>query len=469
MRFPVGASLLAKAAMRSNGRTHPSARPPLIGKHAHRLHRFTGAITNLQNHAAGLIGQFDALRRPATGAFHALDRLAGFALDQTNHVGNLRCRAAGARRQLPHFIRHHRKPAALIPGARCLNGGIECQQIGLVGNRADGVDDRRDLLRAFAKLCDQGRGLRDVVCDFAHFAGGLLDHLGALLGDFPGCHGNVISRAGAACILLVLLDTGADVRGEFHHFAQAPGGVVHRVVVGLQPHGLPALVDALELALKQLTLIQPPPEILVGTAVDQLRPAEQAVMFTLELSERVTHARQKILVGRENTAVEIEFDHCHCPVDRLQLGAGLAFLLDLGRHVHGVLDHFHHTPRRILDRVVTGLQPDWLALAVDPFEGAGLELAVFQARPQLGVLLAATKIRGAETPMGLANHLFSAVARGFEEIVVGTQHHTVEVELDHGHGAVDGLEQAILLGDGVLKVVEGGLVAIEKHVSSTWK
>ncbi|EJZ59577.1 hypothetical protein I1A_003929 [Pseudomonas fluorescens R124] len=370
---------------------------------------------------------------------------------------------------MPHFIRHHRKAAALIPGARRFNGGIERQQVGLVGNRADRVDDRRDLLRALAELRDQGRRLRDVVSDFPHFTGRLLDHLGALLGDFPGFHRDVISRAGAAGILLMLLDAGGDVRGEFHHFAQAPGGVVHRVVVGLEPHSLPALVDALELTLKQLTLVQPPPEILVSAAVDQLRSAEQAVMFTLEFGECVTHARQKILVRCENTAVEVEFDHRHRPVDCLKLGVGLAFLLHLGRHVHGELDHFDHAPRRILDRVVVGFEPDRLPLAVHALEGTGLELAVFQARPQFGVLRATAKLRGAEQAMRLADHLFGAVTHGFEKVVIGLQHHAIEVELDHRHGAVDGFEQAILFGDGVLKVVESGLMAIEKHVSSTWK
>jgi len=240
-----------------------------------------------------------------------------------------------------------------------------------------------------------------------------------LLGDFPGFHGDVISGAGATGIVLVLLDAGGDVRGEFHHFAQTPRGVVHRVVVGLQPDDLTAFVDAFELALEQFALIQASPEVLVGTAVDQFRAAEQTVMFTLEFSEGVTHACQKILVGRENAAVEVEFDHRHRPVDCLQFGVGLAFLLHLGRHVHGELDHFDHTSRGILDRVVIGFQPDRLALAVDPFEGAGLELTVFQARPQFGVLRAAAKLRSAEQAMRLAYHLFGAVTHGFEEVVIG--------------------------------------------------
>ena len=37
---------------------HQLPRHPLIGKHAHRIHRLTGAVANLQNHRAGLIGQF---------------------------------------------------------------------------------------------------------------------------------------------------------------------------------------------------------------------------------------------------------------------------------------------------------------------------------------------------------------------------------------------------------------------------
>ncbi len=247
-----------------------------------------------------------------------------------------------------------------------------------------------------------------------------MNHLRTLLGDFSRRYRDVISGAGTARVLLVLLDTGGNVRRELHDFVQTPRSVVDRVVVGLQPDDLTAFIHALELPVEELALIQTAPEILIGAAVDQRRGAEQTVMLALELGEVVTHARKKILVGGKNVAVEIELDHRHRPINRLQLGVGLVLLLHLGGDIHGVLDHFDHPSRRILDRVITGLEPDRLAFAVDPFKSAGLELAILQARPQLGVLDTATEFRRAEMPVRLADRLGSRVTHGLEEIVIGT-------------------------------------------------
>ncbi|MOA22254.1 hypothetical protein D3C78_1428010 [compost metagenome] len=138
-----------------------------------------------------------------------------------------------------------------------------------------------------------------------------------MLGDFSRRYRDVISRAGTACVLFVLLDARGHIGGEFHHFAQAPGSVINRVVIGFEPDCLPAFIHPFELPLEQFALIQAPPEILIGAAVDQCRRAEQTVMFAFQLGEGVTHTCQKVLIGRENTAVEVEFDDRHCPVDRL--------------------------------------------------------------------------------------------------------------------------------------------------------
>ncbi len=86
---------------------------------------------------------------------HALDRLPCFALDQADHGGDLGGGTAGARRQLPYFIGHHGKAATLFTGARGFDGGVEGEQVGLIGDRADGVDDGGDLLGAVAQLRDQ--------------------------------------------------------------------------------------------------------------------------------------------------------------------------------------------------------------------------------------------------------------------------------------------------------------------------
>jgi hypothetical protein len=46
-------------------------------------------------------------------------------------------RARGLGRQRLHFLRHHREAAAGLAGARRLDGRVERQQVGLLGDRAD--------------------------------------------------------------------------------------------------------------------------------------------------------------------------------------------------------------------------------------------------------------------------------------------------------------------------------------------
>ena len=101
---------------------------------------------------------------------------------------------------MPHFIGHHGKATALLAGAGGFNGGVEGQQIGLVGNAANGIDDGGDLLRAFAEFGDQLRRGVDIHGDFAHAAGGFLNHLGAFFRHLLGVQRQVVSLGGALCV-----------------------------------------------------------------------------------------------------------------------------------------------------------------------------------------------------------------------------------------------------------------------------
>ncbi len=308
-------------------------------------------------------------------------------------------------------------------------------------------------------MCNQCRRLFDVGGDFAHFTGRLLNHLRALLGDFARLYRDVISLAGTAGIPVMLLDPRRHIGRELDHFAQTPTRVVHRVVVGLQPNALPALIDALKLAVEKLTVIESAPEVLIRAAVDQLGRTEQSMMFTFEFGEGVTHARQKILISADDSAVEVKLDHRHGAVDRLQPGSGFAFVLHSGGHVHCIFDHLHDVARRVNDRVVTGLQPDRSPVATHPFIRPRLELAVLKSRPQLRILLAARVLGWAKLPMRLPQHLITPIARGLQKVVVGAKHDAIEIEFDHCHGAINRFQQGILAVQVLLKGVDGGFMA----------
>ena len=63
--------------------------------------------------------------------------LVGFLAQGTGDMIDLVGRFCGFFRQLAHFVGHHRKAASLFAGTRRLNGRIQCQQIGLVGDVFD--------------------------------------------------------------------------------------------------------------------------------------------------------------------------------------------------------------------------------------------------------------------------------------------------------------------------------------------
>ena len=288
-----------------------------------------------------------------------------------------------------------------------------------------------------------------------------MDHFGAFFGDVPSAQGDVVRLGRAGGVGGMLLHHGSHVGGELDHFAQAPAGVVHRVVVGFEPHGLAVLIHPFELAAEHFALIQALPEVAVGRAAGHGRAAEHAVMLALDLRQGVTHALQEIGVGRDDGAVEVELDHRHGAADSGQFGISFAFSLQARRDVHGVLHHFGDLTCFVTYRVVAGLQPNRLAIARHPFKGAGLELAITQVRPQLVVLGAAGECGGAEHTMGLALDLLGAIAHGLEEVVIGPQHSAGQVEFDHRHGPLDGIQQAGLLGDGVLQGIDGFFMGVE--------
>ena len=62
----------------------------------------------------------------------------------------------GALRQCAYFGGHHRKSAALFACARCFNGRIERQNVGLKGN---GVDDAQNVCHLAAAVVDAFHGL----------------------------------------------------------------------------------------------------------------------------------------------------------------------------------------------------------------------------------------------------------------------------------------------------------------------
>ena len=100
-------------------------------------------------------------------------------------VGGLR----GLARQRLHLAGNHRKAAPGLAGPCRLDGGIERQKIGLLGNRGDQLDHLADLLGGMRQLADAGIGLLGLshrafgdTAGVAVLTADLLDPPGQLLG-----------------------------------------------------------------------------------------------------------------------------------------------------------------------------------------------------------------------------------------------------------------------------------------------
>ncbi len=104
---------------------------------------------------------------------HLLYRLVGtfgvgtnFADQCANFIG----RCGGVLCQGAYFIRDHGKATPLFSGAGCFNGGIQGQQVGLLGNALYHGHDAIDSVRAFYKPGNFLCGGLHLTCHVIHFA-----------------------------------------------------------------------------------------------------------------------------------------------------------------------------------------------------------------------------------------------------------------------------------------------------------
>src|SRR6185312_13788238 len=95
-------------------------------------------VLDLRSAFAGILG---AQRSLATLA----DQVAELAVEPANGVADLLRRLPRRFRQILHLARVHREAAAGIARARGLDGRVERQKVGLLGDRLDRAGDLGDL------------------------------------------------------------------------------------------------------------------------------------------------------------------------------------------------------------------------------------------------------------------------------------------------------------------------------------
>src|ERR1700761_7111602 len=97
-------------------------------------------------------------------------------------------------------------------------------------------------------------------------------------------------------------------------------------------------------------------------------------MLARDLRQRIADRAEKIIVGGDDGAVEIELDHRLRTADRRDL-AGVLHVADLLRgDVARELDDLHRLAAGIQDRIVGRLDPDLAAPLADALDLAGFYL-----------------------------------------------------------------------------------------------
>ena len=98
-----------------------------------------GALLDFQNRLPCLIRQFNAQAGSTQARLHAGHRTQREVVVSAHHFNNFQSGRTRASRQGSDFIRHNGKSASMLACPRRLYRGIERQQIGLIGNPANGL------------------------------------------------------------------------------------------------------------------------------------------------------------------------------------------------------------------------------------------------------------------------------------------------------------------------------------------
>lgn len=144
-----------------------SAPPPDLFHGLHDIFGGCGLLFHWRGNALGLpIGLFEGSTRllgivPALfyrrfGLFHSGHRDQGRLLDGLDGRSDIFGRAHGFFRQLTHFVGHHGKSPSRIPCPDRLDGRVQGQKIGLVGDVVDHGHDLSDIPDLFIQLLKAG-------------------------------------------------------------------------------------------------------------------------------------------------------------------------------------------------------------------------------------------------------------------------------------------------------------------------
>ena len=147
------------------------------------------ALEDLLQRALGLVRDLDAAVDVVGAALDGRDRVLDLRLHRLDEVRDLARARAGALGEILDLVGDDREALALLARLRGDDGGVEREQVRLLGDVVDDVHDLADRLDARAEVRDDRDGLLRALLDAVDLADRLQDGLGALLGverDFLG-------------------------------------------------------------------------------------------------------------------------------------------------------------------------------------------------------------------------------------------------------------------------------------------
>ncbi len=191
------------------------------GDHQGALVDPRGVLGDLAQGVVGGLGLVEHLPGALVVLAHRGHRGVGALADAGDHAFDLMGRLLGAVGEGAHFVGDHRESAALLAGAGGLDGGIEGEEVGLLGDGADHVEHLADILRLAGQALHQARSLADLGVHLADRADGLSDPCAAVAG---GPFRETGGLGGGAGVARDLLDRRA-------HFVDRGGGHLDLIVL----------------------------------------------------------------------------------------------------------------------------------------------------------------------------------------------------------------------------------------------
>src|SRR5689334_14005113 len=137
---------------------------------------------DLTQRAARFVGQARTVHHALRALFHRGDGVLGVGLNRVDDAADLASRFRGAFREPLHFFGDDAEALAGIACGGGLNGRVQRQHVGLLGNLGEQIDDLPDLLRALTQAFDALCRLLYLLTQPVHALDGVLHRRRALLG-----------------------------------------------------------------------------------------------------------------------------------------------------------------------------------------------------------------------------------------------------------------------------------------------